>query len=290
MKALVFGATGCVGRAVTRQLIWDSRFTQVVGTTRKNSRYYEDIEYKDTYRYIECYADLIYNPIRLISQYKPDIIFNCTGNATANSDDNFTTWHTNVDSVFNILESCRKLNYKVRFIQCSSIYVQTGETTLYATSKRAAEHLVTSYKDYSIIDGRIVRFPAVAGVGARHGVVKAVLDKLLNVSTDTLKLLTNSSKPLVYANELAEKLVDIATDDDAYHTTTLCSPNIISVGEIAELAMNLTNIRKKIEWTGSSWPGDMNVLHAAHSLYNMYSAREACTKAIKDILREEYDY
>lgn len=283
MKLLVLGSSGLVGRAIINQAMFLPWIDKIVGINRHNRYFYDD--HPDTHlRYIECYGNLTLGADRLITQYKPDILLNAAGDGSPNGSKEL--WRRNVDVVLNLLESCVKAAYKVRFIQCSSLYVQTGATTLYTTSKRCAEHLVKSYTDRypSIIDGRTVRFPAVAGAGARHGVVKAIIDKLLDNTSESLNLLTNSKKPLIYNNRLADALLEIAQQEKTPPTATICSEDTISVEEIAKHIMNKMDVIKPIEWSNESWVGDTDILYPASSYIPMGSSRLALELAVKDIL------
>lgn len=224
--------------------------------------------------------------------FQPDIILNASGQATQNSP-NKELWQANTTNVINLLEACRVLP-KVKFVQCSSIVCDDSVNTMYAASKLSAEHICRSYaKMYNNIHSYKFRFPAVVGAANRHGVVKDVVRKLKSDS-DKLQLFGNepgSKKPYVYAEQITRHILEYVNETDykcgLYH---LCPADIISVKEIAEIAMKKTGIYKEIEWRADAvWTHDKQLVLPTGSNFHMLSSYEATEKGIDDILREDYN-
>lgn len=287
LRYLVTGVSGVVGKYIIKELLQYHNPEQIVGISRSFRYTYEDHPNKNNAIYLECYGDLRLNCIRLISQYQPSVVIHCAGIGTQNSPPK-ELWSANVDTTLNLLEACKYLN-KVNFAYCSSIGAGLHPISYYNASKQAGELLVSSY-DYmnNNISGKSVRFPAVAGAGNKHGVVKAIVDKLMDKSADTIKLLTNSKKPFVYAGELAEKLIYIANVSYYHGTYVLCPIDNITVRDIANIAMCKTNIKKNIEWCNTSWDGDQQEVKPLLSNYQIMDSQSAINVAIDDILREDY--
>lgn len=298
MKYLVTGASGVVGKYLVKELIKQPNITKIVGITRSARYFYDAHPYTDDYtgifsdcnntKYIECYADLLLDQTRLITQYRPDIIIHAAGEGRQNVASR-DIWRGNVDTTINLLEACTKLDYQPRFIYCSSIMVNINDS-IYAISKRAGESLLSSYRQY--IDGIFVRFPAVAGAGNKHGVVSAVVKKLIEANdfpfSPHINLLSNSRKPFIYAGELAFNLINAHNINKSSSGIQLCSTDSITVENIAKLAMQITGIKKDIQW-GESWKGDVSRISPIKSCVPVRSSEDAVRLGIQDIL-EDYNY
>lgn len=285
MRAIVTGASGVVGRYIVRELINNpADIEQVVALSRKNRFTYEDHPGNNNALLLDCYGDLQLNPIRLISQFSPTHIFHCAGDARQNAPAK-DLWKANVNTTFNLLEACRYLHNKVKFIYCSSIVVNQKPINVYGASKLAGESLVEAYQGN--IYGQSVRFPAVAGAGNRHGVVKAVVEKLMDKSTDILSLYTNSRKPIIYARDLAKAMIKCS--DEVHHSRyQLCPTDSIYVEDIAKIAMRITNIKKEIKWLGNKLEDNNNMVYPVKSHIVVSRSRNAVGQAIQDILEEDY--
>lgn len=289
MKYLISNVTGIVGKYLVKELIENPakyQVDQIVGLSRQFRYLYEDHPGRQSAILLECCGNLKYNQIRLISQFSPDIILHTAGEARQNAPAK-DTWQANVDTTLHLLESCKVLP-KVNFVYCSSVVADIYPMSLYAASKIAGESLVTAYShESSNITGVSLRFPAVVGAGNKHGVLKDIISKLLDKSTDTLSLLTNSCKPFVYAGELAKILLDISSLKVS-GDLQCCSPDNCFVKDIAYIAMGITNISKEIRWS-ESWYGDQLEVKPVYSFCNMLTSKEAIKLAVDDILKEDYN-
>lgn len=299
MKYLVSGSTGIVGRYIVRELVENCvkhNVDQVVSLSRKNRYPYEDHPDKASALLLDCYGDLLLGCVRTITQYKPDVVIHCAGLGTQNAPAK-DLWKSNVDTTFNLLEACSKLTTRVKFLYCSSIAINNTLLNLYGCSKLASEYLIRSYCDMNEnIQGSVCRFPAVAGAGNKHGVVKDVVAKLMDRSTPFRMNLFGSNpgsiKPFVYAPQLTSNIIYILKEQTLpYRLWDICPSDNISVKKIAEIAMQETGYKKEIQWQQNvNWRGDQQVVYPTNSDIAMYDSKTAIELSIKDILQEDYGY
>lgn len=291
MRYLVTGAGGFIGGWLYRTLINKAGENDVViGITRSN-------EAKLCYEHGDP-SGLYYSELekpawirRLLFDLKPDVIFHFAGCATVSSPPD-KIWSSNVDTTFNLLQYAPK---GCRFILASSINAAILDT-VYAASKRSAENLIESYSRQNHIDGVSVRLCAVAGAYNTHGVVKAVVEKLMK--DNEVKLLTDSCKPFLYVRDVAEKIIGLTNPDRLWTSNgqilELCPYGNVPVTYIVNTAKKLSGIDKKFYFTNESWLGDDDYV----SYYPNYASEKvfgevddstiAVEKAIKDILNLEY--
>lgn len=285
IKYLISGSSGIVAKYIIKELLSDPNkyfCKQIVALSRRNRYVYDEHPDRNSAMLLDCYGELRYNCVRLISQFQPSIVIHCAGIGTQASPAK-DLWHANVDTTLNLLEACRVLN-EIRFVYCSSIVVEQNPPNVYAASKIAGEALCQAYNNGGITT-QIVRFPAVAGAGNKHGVVKAVVEKLLDKSTLTLSLLDNSYKPIIYAGDLARNILDMINNTKC-PMYNLCPSDFITVGTIAVLAMQKTGINKEVIWLE-----DKNeVVYPTGSKRIVTKSREAVALAIDDILKEDYQW
>lgn len=284
MKYLMTGSSGVVGKYLIKELLSDpNKYSceQIVALSRKNRYFYEDHPGKESALLLECYGELTKNPLRLISQYRPSVIIHCAGIGTQASPAK-DLWHANVDTTLNLLEACKVLD-KVKFIYCSSIVVDHNPLNVYAASKIAGEALCRAYNNGDFVT-QIVRFPAVAGAGNKHGVVKAVIEKLLDKSIEKLNLLDNSRKPFIYAGQLAQKILQLITlsKGDIFN---FCPRNTITVEDIVKIAMMKTGLSKEVVFSENKHEY-IEPVDVCGDIYGSYTAIEL---AINDILVEDYN-
>lgn len=295
MRYLISNITGVVGRYLVKELIENPvqyQVEQIVGLSRQHRYFYDEHPSRQNAILLECYGDLRYNTIRLTSQFKPDIILHTAGDARQNSPTK-DLWRANVDTTLNLLESCKVLE-KVKFVYCSSIVTELSPLNLYGASKLAGEALVQSYSKDNL-QGFVFRFPAVAGAGNKHGVVKDIVRKVLDDSSD-IELFgeePGSIKPFVYAGELACNILKLILPDkyNNYKLYKLGSGDNISVLNIAQIVMEMTKKYKNITWNPSKvWKEDSNNVLGVNSIYRMSNANHAIIRAVDDILKEDYGY
>jgi nucleoside-diphosphate-sugar epimerase len=229
----------------------------------------------------------------LIDLYEPDTIFAFHGCATVSSPPD-KIWIANVDTTFNLLQYAPK---DCRFILASSLNAAHAKT-VYASSKIASEALVECYSRQKQIKGTSVRLCAVAGAGNSHGVVKAVVDKFMDKSTDKVQLLTDSEKPFLYVVDAAQKIVSLVETGGwkpgIGEVLNLCPYGNMYVSEIVSIVRKLTSIDKEASFTKQSWQGDDDIVVGYQDLPSQRvfgkidSSPIAVEKAVKDILEQEY--
>lgn len=227
----------------------------------------------------------------MLADLKPDVIFHFAGCATVSSPPD-RIWSSNVDTTFNLLQHAPQ---GCRFILASSINAAKLDT-VYSASKRSAEVLVESYSRENKVKGISVRLCAVAGAYNTHGVVKAVMEKLMR--DDEVRLLTDSCKPFLYIVDAVKKIIDLQHLNTAWTSNgevlELCPYGNISVSHIVNIAQNLIGINKKFYFSDESWLGDNDYVLYSRSLPSQKIFGDidlshiAVEKAIKDILKYEY--
>lgn len=297
MRYLVTGSTGVVGKYLVEELLDNPTQHNVeqIATVSRSHRYsYDDQPDKTNPILLECYGDLRLNTIRLISQFKPDVILHCAGEGRQSSPSK-DIWKANVDTTLNLLESCKVLD-KVKFVYCSSLAVNNNLLNFYGASKIAAETLLLSYTNmYDNLEASVCRFPAVVGAGNKHGVLKDIVAKLLDkFSPFKMKLFgkdPGSIKPFVYAGELASDLLYVANEHKSKYSVWNLSPlDNISVKSIAELAMNRVQYKKEIIWNNEIGLEDQQFVLYEKSDFLMFSSMQAIQLALVDILKEDHNY
>lgn len=296
MKYLVTGATGIVGKYLIKELLKDPD-NEIVGVSRQVEHYYEDHPQRGTKGYYRVYGELTQSPIRLISNYEPDIVIHLAGKAITNSPAK-DIYNGNVLTTLNLLE-CLKDRLAVKFILASTIVTDCYPLSVYAASKLSAEALLKSYTDiYSNIEGIAIRFCAVGGAGNKHGLLRDIVAKLWSNEV-TLPLYgaePGSTKPHIYAGDLARIINKLSQQNNFYDyrsVETICPEDRLSVCEVATIAMEMTGQYKKIEWQPDKvWRGDCRVVtsrpNTNPTFFTKYNSADAIKLAIADILREDY--
>ncbi len=307
MKILVSGCTGIVGKNLVELIKNDPTVEGCIGISR-----YADWTY-DTHpsrnltkltKYIEYRCDLIdFNPVRqLLYEFQPNIIYNFAATSTSNSEPDLVWKNTQI--TLNLLEGCKQVELKPKFIQASSLTIENRPRNVYSCSKLACEELVNTYKELYGILGLNVRFPAVVGLGNSHGLLKDVVKKIQDSYTDkdifpSIELFgekPGSTKPYVYVKNLVELIYLVSNKDSKsmyykYPFITICPNNCLSVERVANIVMKKMNTYREIIWNPSKvWKGDQNVVRSLGK-YNFFqdkvcTSQQAIELAVQDILGE----
>lgn len=222
-----------------------------------------------------------------------DTVFHFAAISTSNSDPTLVWENTNM--TLNLLDSLSKKGKSVRFIQASSIIAEYA-TSVYSTSKYACEQLCESYsRMYPHITTCSVRFPAVVGLGATHGLLPDLIAKLSS-NSEVVELFgkrPGAVKPFIYNKVLAYILNDIGFSNkfDFYNPIMICPPNAINVEDVAIIVMNEMQIFKEIIWNPTKvWVGDVKqILPNGRFITENYpqykqNSEEAIKLATRDIL------
>src|SRR6056300_1469942 len=167
VQYLITGAAGMMGTQLYETL--QSKNKDVLATYYQPTVYDKDPILKDLERnHVELNLTSWSQTQRIITTYKPKVIFHLA--AQSRPDVSFDhveyTLKTNIIGTCNLLEACRKLDYKPLIINASSSAVYgdidwstppdesfpTQPLSPYGTSKLAQEHLVRNYYEMGDID------------------------------------------------------------------------------------------------------------------------------------------
>jgi dTDP-4-dehydrorhamnose reductase len=131
---LIFGSTGLLGSQLS--IFFKKNYNVVtVGHTKKNCNFNIDLNYKN-------------KTLKLIKKIKPRVIINCvayTDVDKCNSNLN-TAFDKNIISVFNIVESLKKLKQKIHLIHISTDQVYNNKRI----AKKNSEHQINLLNNYGL--------------------------------------------------------------------------------------------------------------------------------------------
>ena len=155
MKIVVLGGSGFVGSHVADELSKKGHKVKIFD--KKKSKWLRQDQ--------KMYIGNILNTKDLERTIKDaDVVFNCA--ALADIDralkEPVNTVKVNILGTVKALELCCKYNIK-RFIQASTIYVNSSEGGFYRSSKKAAEDYVREYKKNYNLSYTILRFGSLYG-------------------------------------------------------------------------------------------------------------------------------
>jgi nucleoside-diphosphate-sugar epimerase len=247
---------------------------------------------------INC-VDEIKEVFRIV---KPDVIFHLANDPIV-KEDPLKPFRT-LDNLINthyLLEYCPKGTHIV-FASSATVYGSGKEiyseespcfpTSIYGSYKLAAEGLQSSYRVSGKITGTLVRLIAQTGPGASHGVILAILQKLLsdNPTLDLFGENPGSIKPYMYVGDTVEALIKCINYDSKY-PINISTDTSISVRKIAEIIMEELKIYKPINFLGKEtlWPGDQPYLKVSNGeafrtlkWSPKYDSKDAILRTVKD--------
>ncbi|HBK83022.1 MAG TPA: GDP-mannose 4,6-dehydratase [Flavobacterium sp.] len=162
-KAIITGINGQDGAYLANFLL--NKGYEVIGFTRKSNVSFHGLDYlkiKDKINLIECDLLNIKQVFNLLNQIKPDEIYNLAAQSSVYQSyvEPITTFEFNTMSVFNIIESIKKSNFKIKLYQASSseMYGRVKKLPIneesvihpvspYAISKVAAHYTCVNYRE-----------------------------------------------------------------------------------------------------------------------------------------------
>jgi len=307
MKFVITGGAGFIGSSLTKRLVKDGHNVTVIDKVEQNKAFrLSTILNKITYK---CF-DL--QDLDLLKKELKD--FDVVAHFSASADIALGRTKTDVDLkegtivTYNVLESMRtnKIN-QIVFPSTSAVYgnplkIPTTEdtgllfpTSLYGSSKLAAEGLISAFCYLFGIKSWIFRLGNVVGPDLQRGVIKDFIKKLredpkkLEILGDGLQ-----QKDFVYMSDFLNGLLFAFNNShEVINVFNLSSGATTSVNKIAEMlfdAMKLKNVQ--VSYTGgkSGWPGDAPIVHYDISKIRKlgwnpkYTSDEAVGLAIQDTL------
>jgi hypothetical protein len=151
---------------------------------------------------------------------------------------------------------------------------------------------------YQNITGLSVRFPAVVGCGATHGLLPDLVRKI-QAEGDTIELWGDSPgalKPFINNRVLADIIYTVGLSDqwDRLSPITLSPKDTLSVFRVTSIVMEELGIYKAVEWCPSKvWIGDNKFVqpmpHFIDRNFPQYqmTSEKAIRLAMKEILAEQ---
>jgi UDP-glucose 4-epimerase len=289
MRAIVFGSTGFIGKAIYERLLQDGH--TVLGVSRHGQDEQIDIVNDD--------INKIYS---VVKNFNPDHIFHYAADPLVK---NFG--HEGSQS--NIVGTHKLLDvtpFDCKFVFASSMTVyganrnihsgtKTKPKSIYALSKLFCEQLIEKYENpYKRIENyKIIRYCAHVGKESTHGLLHDIVEKLRgpNPVLELLGRSPGSLKPFIHIDDsVTETLLYVGGLYKGVYR--VCSETSMTVAAVAELVMAELGIQKPIKFLGakSNWIGDDGVIQ----LYQRYNygnqsqpkkltSEEAIKKYVRDI-------
>ena len=244
------------------------------------------------------------NDVKLLYQsYQPDLIIHFASTASTNA--GWSSCKTNLDITNNLLEYLPP-GCKPRFILASSAtvysnralceradeYGECSPESFYGVSKLTSENLCRLYyNNDKLASLYIMRMCAIVGKHATHGFLPDLVRKLKSKDR-VLRLLGNepgTTKPYVHVNDLVTVVKMLALYTGGIQVYNVCNYDILSAREIAKLAFNVLGVVKPIEWSGSLWSGDNELVALWENKINFLGWHKQCktsTDAVIQALKE----
>jgi UDP-glucose 4-epimerase len=282
MRAIVFGSTGFIGKALYERLQQEGH--DVLGV----SRHGQDEK-------IDIVNDDINKIDSIVRNFNPDHIFHYAADPLVR---NFT----HESSLSNIVCTHKLLDVtplNCRFVFASSMTVYGANRnifyrtklkpkSIYALSKLFCEQLIQKYENpYKKINQyTILRYCAHVGKEATHGLLHDIVEKLRgpNPVLELLGKKPGSLKPFIHIDDsITETLNVIKTSNNEYNL--VCAQTSLTVEQVAQQVMLELGIFKPIKFLGtkSNWVGDDGVIQ----LYDPYRYRYSNNKPPKKYTSEE---
>ena len=241
MKIVVLGGSGFVGSHVADELSKKGHKVKIFD--KKKSKWLRQDQ--------KMYIGNILNTKDLERTIKDaDVVFNCA--ALADIDralkEPVNTVKVNILGTVKALELCCKYNIK-RFIQASTIYVNSSEGGFYRSSKKAAEDYVREYKKNYNLSYTIIRFGSLYGRRAddTNGVRKIIKRA---IAKGKLTYVGNRKSVREYINisDAAKACCEILKNKYKNKHIILTGTKKIKVFTFLKRLSKILNISKKIEF------------------------------------------
>ena len=248
MKIVVLGGSGFVGSHVADELSKKGHKVKIFD--KKKSKWLRQDQ--------KMYIGNILNTKDLERTIKDaDVVFNCA--ALADIDralkEPVNTVKVNILGTVKALELCCKYNIK-RFIQASTIYVNSSEGGFYRSSKKAAEDYVREYKKNYNLSYTIIRFGSLYGRRAddTNGVRKIIKRA---IAKGKLTYVGNRKSVREYINisDAAKACCEILKNKYKNKHIILTGTKKIKVFDFLNRLSKILNISQKIEFRNLKFTG-----------------------------------
>ena len=248
MKIVVLGGSGFIGSHVADELSKKGHKVKIFD--KKKSKWLRQDQ--------KMYIGNILNTKDLERAIKDaDVVFNCA--ALADIDralkEPVNTVKVNILGTVKALELCCKYNIK-RFIQASTIYVNSSEGGFYRSSKKAAEDYVREYKKNYNLSYTIIRFGSLYGRRAddTNGVRKIIKRA---IAKGKLTYVGNRKSVREYINisDAAKACCEILKNKYKNKHIILTGTRKIKVFDFLNRLSKILNISQKVEFKNLKFTG-----------------------------------
>lgn len=275
LKCLVTGSRGFLGQHLIQRLRDKNNTIVGIGRTGGDPLSKLLIIREGDYAELNCDITNKEDVCCLLRTFQPHIIYHFGAVPTTKLDELNPTEITTT----NIIGTQNLLHYALfipRFILASSatVYGDTQgyaneddplkPTSVYATTKIAAENLVKAYTIMGRVSGLSLRFVANVGKGATHGVLPDVVKKLRS-DNPYLELFGDepgTEKPYMHAKDTIEATIHLAMNTIYTDPINIAPDNSLKIKTLANMVMASLEITKPIRWLGKGaiWAGDNMVV------------------------------
>ena len=264
-KILVTGGAGFIGSNLVNRLIEDDN--EIIVLDNLFSGYESNIEKVDCisfYKYDICDVPKIKNEIKDI-----DIVFHLAANASVPYSVKYpvTDFHTNAYGTVVLLNTLRHSDVKkILFASSAAVYGNpvyspineehpTKPISPYGLSKLAAETIGFIFKDTYGLNFVSSRIFNVYGPGQKKYVMYDFINKLLHENNFTILGTGEQKRNFCYIEDAINAFYFIISKGDGVYN--ISGDEIISIKELAIKMMDIIGVKKAMEMTGKSWPGDI---------------------------------
>ncbi|MFB6191102.1 MAG: NAD-dependent epimerase/dehydratase family protein [Candidatus Nanohaloarchaea archaeon] len=212
---------------------------------------------------------------------EPDVIFHLaaschTRKTSAGWDDPVFDAEVNAIGTLNVLELVRReeLGSRVLFASSAGIYGNPQYAPMdeehpknpispYGVHKFAGEKHVESFVEEQGLDASSVRIFNVFGPRQPRYVMYDFLKKLQDDPTE-LEVLGSGrqTRDYCYIDDAVQGLITAAENGEPGEAYNMSGENVISIGDLAELMVEMVDVDADIHYTEESWSGDIKRLEA----------------------------
>jgi nucleoside-diphosphate-sugar epimerase len=256
--ALITGVGGFLGRALSKYLLQCGARVIGLGTREVPEGLPEGIDYyqTDILKFDELYRTL--QCLRIESL----IVFHLAGQSSVERShvDPLSSWSVNVTGTAHLLEACRRTAItQIVFPSTTLLYARLPHTpstetdpihvsSMYASTKLAAEALLKSYSLDFGFTCRIARIGNVYGPGGSAGtIVGIILKQVKNGGPITLKTLS-PIRDFIYRDDVVSGLaaISVCSTESGCEIFNLSSGVPISIRMLVETACEIGGIKAEI--------------------------------------------